>query len=73
MKALDPATHRRLIASLRLLNSDSEGERQAALQAVHRLLPAGASLADFVEDTIPQARPRVNFTILETAYLGRGA
>ena len=73
MTGLDPATHRRLIASLRLLSSDNEGERQAALRAVQRLLPQGASLADFVVSAAAKPRPRVDFSILATAHLGRGA
>ena len=49
MIALETDTHRKLIASLRLLESDKEGERQAALSAVRRLLPPGVTLADVVE------------------------
>jgi hypothetical protein len=76
MLNLDPATHRRLIASLRLLNSDNEGERQAAFQAVSRLLPQGATLADLVGDIPPPPKRKVtvpDFSIVRTAHLGGGA
>jgi len=47
--ALDSATHRRIIASARLTQSNHAGERAAAIEAVTRLLPDGVSLADVLE------------------------
>lgn len=75
MMTLDAATHGRLIASLRLLSSDDDGERQAALQAILRLLPVGATLADLVGVAPPQPRQKVtvpDFRIVRTAHLGGG-
>lgn len=70
-----PDTQRKLVASLRLLESDNEGERQAALLAVRRLLPPGASLADLIAGSAPPPRPKVrvpDFSIVRTAHLGAG-
>jgi hypothetical protein len=55
MIALEPDTRRRLIASARLLTSDKEGERIAALEAVQRLLPV--PLADMLERSISTVLP----------------
>jgi hypothetical protein len=55
MIALEPDTRRRLIASARLLTSDKEGERIAALEAVQRLLPV--PLADVLESSTSTALP----------------
>lgn len=49
MIPLDPDTRRRVLASARLLQSDKPGERQAALEAVARLLPSGTTIADLLE------------------------
>jgi hypothetical protein len=72
---IEPDKQRKLIASLRLLSSDNEGERNAALLAVKRLLPPGATLADLVPNDAPPPRPEVkvpDFNILRTAHLGAG-
>lgn len=58
MSALDPDRRRRLIAAARLLDSDKAGERQAAFEAVLRLLPDDDTLADLLERAFPEA-PRV--------------
>jgi hypothetical protein len=71
---IEPDKQRKLIASLRLLSSDNEGERNAALLAVKRLLPPGATLADLVPNA-PPTRPKVrvpDFSIVRTAHLGAG-
>ncbi len=62
MSALDPGTHRRLIAVARLLESDKQGERQAAAEAMLRLLPADMTMADilgraFVSHLTPAPAP----------------
>jgi hypothetical protein len=49
---LDPDKRRRLIASARLLESDKEGERHAALEAVLRMLPRDVTLADILARAI---------------------
>jgi hypothetical protein len=54
MIALDPATHRRIIASARLTQSNHAGERAAAIEAVARLLPEGVSLADVLEHGVKE-------------------
>jgi hypothetical protein len=75
MMPLDPVKRRRLVAALRLLNSDNEGERSAALQAVTRLLPPGASIADLVGDAPAPPRPKMrvpDFRIVGTAWMGAG-
>lgn len=53
MIALEPDTKRKLVGALRLLGSDKSGEQLAALNAVQRLLPAGVTLADYVEGISP--------------------
>jgi hypothetical protein len=56
MIALEPDTRRRLIGSARLLYSDKDGERLAALGAIQRMLPV--SLADALEAiTRPISQP----------------
>lgn len=52
MIALNPDTRRRLLASARLLESDKEGERRSALEAVLRLLPEGVTVADLLETAL---------------------
>jgi hypothetical protein len=49
MIGFDPTQRRRLVASARLLESDKEGERMAALEAIKRQLPASVTIADLVE------------------------
>ena len=49
MTALAPDKRRRLIASARLLESPSNGEREAALEAMLRLLPDGLTIAALIE------------------------
>lgn len=53
MTALDPDKRRRLIASARLLESSNKGEREAALEAMLRLLPDGVTIAALIEKAIP--------------------
>ena len=48
---------RKLIASARLLESDLAGERQAAVDAMRRLLPSGVTVADMLEKALPVALP----------------
>ena len=50
--SLDPSRQRKLIAAARLLESDKGGERQAALEAVLRLLPEGMTLAALLEQAL---------------------
>lgn len=57
MSALEPATQRRLIAAARLLESDKPGERQAAAEAMLRLLPEGVTMADLLERAILPVAP----------------
>ncbi len=57
MSALDPDKRRRLIASARLLGSDKKGEREAALEAVLRLLPEGVTIAAALEKALPSVVP----------------
>ncbi len=57
MSALDPGTQRRLIAAARLLESDKPGERQAATEAMLRLLPQGMTVADLLERAISPVAP----------------
>lgn len=52
MIAVDASQRRRLLAAARLLESDKEGERIAALQALLRLLPPGVTLADLLESAL---------------------
>jgi hypothetical protein len=68
MIALDPARRRRLIASAQLLNSDKEGERRAALEAVLRLLPNGVTVAGLLEQALrPATVIRPDFRIVRAA------
>lgn len=53
MIALDPAARRRIIATARLLESDKDGERNAAMEALLRLLPRDVTLADLLERALP--------------------
>ena len=48
---------RRLIASARLLESDQAGDRQAAIEAVRRLLPANITIADLLDRAIQPPSP----------------
>lgn len=48
MIAFDAVRQRRLIAAARLIQSDKPGERQAAVEAMLRLLPEDVSLADLL-------------------------
>lgn len=50
MIALTLDARRRAIASARLLDSDKDGERLAALAAINRLLPPEVSFAVVLED-----------------------
>lgn len=47
---------RKLIASARLLESDQAGDRQAAVEAVLRLLPSGMTVAGLLDRALPVAR-----------------
>lgn len=53
MISLDADERRKIIASARLLESDKPGERQAALEAVLRLLPDDLTIADALEKALP--------------------
>lgn len=44
---------RKIIASARLLESDQAGDRQAAVEAVLRLLPSGITVADLLARALP--------------------
>lgn len=57
MSALDPAAQRRLIAAARLLESDKPGERQAATEAMLRLLPDGMTVADLLDRALTPVVP----------------
>lgn len=46
---------RKLIASARLLESDQSGERQAAVEAMLRLLPSGVTVADMLDRALAVA------------------
>ena len=50
--SLDPTRQRKLLAAARLLESDKGGERQAAMEAVLRLLPEGVTLAELLEQAL---------------------
>lgn len=44
---------RKIIASARLLESDQAGDRQAAVEAICRLLPNGVTIADLLARALP--------------------
>lgn len=69
MIALDEGRRRRIASSARLLDSDKAGEAAAALAAIKRLLPAGASLGDLVGAVLapPATVLRPNFDIVRSA------
>jgi hypothetical protein len=70
---IDQATRRRLLAIVRMLDSDKDGERLAALDAVRRLLPNGATIADVFERGLEQARAKVvvpDWRIVRSAQMG---
>jgi hypothetical protein len=62
MSDIDPAKRRKLISAARLLESDQQGERQAAAEALVRLLPPGETVAGLLERALEpvSAKPAID-------------